>query len=377
MSKKTFNALISRGFDSQLANSIISKGLTLTKLKQSDSKALEKLGIDRLKIESILKEQRPPIPIDTVIKLLYESKRVCCICRDKDRSVVIHHIKEWHLSKDHSEDNLVVLCLEHHNDAHTKKGQSLSLTERQIIEAKKEWIKTVKCVDALTILGLSSHDGGRWDYFNHNRIFEMFLDKSLSNTDYKTTHRVQELGLINEIGTFSVKDSEKTQFYNFGDGHILYYYMKELFNDVLKTIPLIDITDKFNKEDIRALLTPGKFIAFQGGFYFKDLSSSNEGKNQRRLCYYKKDGVKLEFEFDAYEATSNSAWGTHLQGKKVVTPICFVKSVVEEKGEIIIGLSCLAIGSYFLEHQYRQNDDNLQLIKAKFSSYFDEDVDDL
>lgn len=376
MSKRTFNALISRGFDTHLANSIVNKGLTLNKLKQKSSDDLKSLGIDKSKVDAILKEQRPPIPTNIVIKILYESKRICCICREKSKSVIIHHLKEWHLSKDHNEDNLVVLCLEHHNDAHTKKGVSLNLTEKQLIYSKKKWNKAVKSIDAMTILGLSSHVYGRWDYFNHNRIFEMFLDKNLSNIDYKTTFTVRQLKLINELGTFSIVDDDKSQFYNFGDGYTLYYYMKELFDDVMKTIPLIDITDKFNREDIGALVKPGKFIAFQGGFYFKNVSASNTGKNQRRLCYYKKSKIKLEFEFDAYETTSNSALGSHLRGKKVVTPICFVKSVLEDKGEITIGLSCLAIGSYFLEHQHGKSDDNLQIIAAKFSSYFEEDIED-
>ena len=184
------------------------------------------------------------------------------------------------------------------------------------------------------------------------------------------------MNLINDLGTFSIIDEDKTQFYSFGDGFMLYYYMKELFDDVLKTIPLIDITDKYNREDIKALVRPGKFICFQGGFYFKDISTNSHGKNQRHLCYYQKDKIKLEFEFDAYETTSNSAWGSHLRGKKVITPICFVKSVLENNGEIIISLSCLAIGSYFQEHQYRKDNDDLQFVSVKFNSDFEEDFEE-
>ena len=377
MSKKTFKALISRGFDSQLAQSIIDKGVTLNKLKQYHSEELLELGIDKTKVESILSEQRPPIPSETVIKLLYESKRTCCICRDSSRSIIIHHIKEWHKSKDHSEENLVVLCLEHHNDAHTKRGLSLNLTEKEIRESKMKWINTVKNKDALTILGLGSQEfGGRWDYFNHNRIFEMYLNKKLNNFGYRTTYTVQQKNLINDLGTFSIEDEDKTQYYSFGDGFMLYYYMKELFDDVLKTIPLIDITDKYNRENIRALIRPGKYISFQGGFYFKDVSNKSSGKNQRHLCYYQKDKIRMEFEFDAYETTSNSAWGSHLRGKKVITPICFVKSILENNGELIISLSCLAIGSYFLEHQYRKDNDDLLFVSHKFNSYFEEEFDE-
>ncbi|KQT25932.1 hypothetical protein ASG22_04335 [Chryseobacterium sp. Leaf405] len=62
----------------------------------------------------------------------------------------------------------------------------------------------------------------------------------------------------------------------------------------------------------------------------------------------------IEFEFDAYEATPNSAWGSHLMGKKVITTICFVKSITYNNKNILINVSCLAIGSYFEDNNFRK-----------------------
>ena len=266
MSKNTFKAFIARGIDSHLANSLVEKKITLTKLKQKNLVELTHLGINEKVANNILKEQRPPIPSDILTKLLYEAKWTCCICRDNNRSIILHHINEWHKSRNHSEENLVVLCLEHHNDAHTKKGLSISLSKEQIIDAKKRWTNQVSKNDALTILGLSNNNYGRWDYFNHNRVFELFLDKRLSNRGYRATNTVSQLGLINELGTFAIKDKRQSQIYDFDNGYLLYYYMKELFNDVLKTIPLIDITNKLNRNDIKALIKPGVLSLFKVGF---------------------------------------------------------------------------------------------------------------
>lgn len=355
MNNRTKNAFLSRGIDSNLANELINKKFNLSKLKLKTEDELINLGLSENIAKNILKEQRPPIPENTVIKLLYESKRTCCVCRDNKKSIIIHHINEWHLSKDHSEENLVVLCLEHHNEAHTKKGLSLNLSEKQILKFKERWIKEVQNVDANAILGLTENDYARWDYFNHNRVFELFLNKNLKNDSFKTTYTVKTLGLINNLGTFPIKENiNKPHCYNFSDGYMLAYYMKELFDSVLKTLPVIDLTDKFNLNDIKALVNVGSYISFQGGFYFKVLSKNIYGKNQRRLCYYKKNNIRLEFEFDAYETTSSSAWGDHLRGKIVVTPICFVKSVLEKKNELVISTSCLAIGSLFDNSEYRK-----------------------
>ncbi|WP_159295924.1 HNH endonuclease signature motif containing protein [Tenacibaculum maritimum] len=196
------NAFIARGIDSQLANSLVQQKLTLSKLKLKKTSELIDLGIDSKIADIISKEQRPPIPEETVIKLLYQSKWTCCICRDVSKGVIIHHIKEWNISKDHSEENLVVLCPNHHDLAHTKKDLTLNLTESKLKEIKKEWLKEVSLQDTNTIRGLTiaEHTSG-WDYFNHNRIFEIFLKKGISNRNFKTTLTGQRKGWINELGT--------------------------------------------------------------------------------------------------------------------------------------------------------------------------------
>lgn len=355
MSKKSITALVSRGIDYNLSKKLVSENQTLTNLKHYDKERLIELGISDLIADSILKENRPPIPSTTVTKLLYESKRTCCICRDSSRSIIIHHIKEWSKSKDHSEDNLVVLCLIHHDEAHSKKELSLNLSEKQIKASKKKWIEFSKKQDALTILGLVNDNHSRWDYFNHNRIFELFLNKGLSNKNFKTTNTVKNLNLINDLGTFEITENkDKPHCYNNGNGMMLSYYMKELFESVLKKLPVIDLTDKFNREDIKSLIKIGNIISFQGAFYFKSKTKNIYGKNQIRQCYHKSNKIRLEFNFDAYETTSVSAWGDHLRGRIVVTPICYVKSILEEDGILKIRVSCLAIGSLLDEHQYRK-----------------------
>lgn len=351
---KTFNALISRGIDSKLAKSLADKKLTLTKLKVMTIAELTDLGFTNDAANIILSEPRPPIPADTVIKLLYESKWTCCVCRDKSRGVIIHHIDEWNETKDHSGENLIVLCSEHHDLAHTKKDLTLNLSKTRLKEIKQRWLEEVKLTDTKTIIGLASVNQSRWDFFNHNRIFEIYLKQGISNKKFKTTFTVQTLGFINELGTYSLADNNKSQLYNFGDGYMLYFYMQELFNEVLKTLPLIDLTDKFFKSVINSLIKPGVAVAIQAAFYFKDQTKLTGGRGQRRLCYYHRDKVRIEFEFDAYESTSNSAWAVHLRGHKVALVIGFVTSVIEENDELTIIVSCLAMGCHLGEHEYRK-----------------------
>ena len=352
---KTYNALLARGIDSILAKKISDDNITMSELKMKTLDELKSLNFSEDEANLILSESRPPIPTETVIKLLYESKWTCCVCRDKSKGIIIHHIEEWNESKNHAEDNLVVLCSEHHDLAHTKKDLTLNLTKPRLKAIKEKWLEDVKLIDTKTILGLAIGGNSRWDYFNHNRIFEIYLDKGISNKNFKTTYTVKTLNLINDLGTFSIEDSDKTQLYSFGDGYMLYYYMKELFDEVLQNIPLIDLTDKFSRVEIKSLIRPGVVIALQAAFYFRDLVKLRRGKGQARLCYYQKSHIKIQFEFDAYESTSNSAWGTHLAGHKVITVVGYVTSIVNEDKNLVITISCLALGCFLEEHDYRKN----------------------
>lgn len=356
--KSSYNALIARGFDSNLAKYIVNQGYTLGRLQTLDSKLLKKIGINESLIEILQKENRPPIPDDTLIKLLFESKCRCCICRDDSRGIVIHHIKEWNESHSHEENNLVVLCPLHHDEAHTKRNLTITLTPEKILALKKEWTEIVKIDDRKAILEITSRSESRWDYFNHNRIFELYLKNKISNRNYRSTSNVKALGLINSLGTFPVvNDPNRIQLYHFDNGYLQYYYMAELFSDLLINLPFIDITDKFTKKELKSLISPGIYIAIQAGFYFKNKSKINKGLGQERFVYYKKRGIQIEFTIDPYECTSVSSYCCHLSKHRNATVIGLVKSMIEEKGNLYITISCLSIGCYMETHLYWKNRD--------------------
>ena len=79
----------------------------------------------------------------------------------------MHHIEPWATSRSHAEENLVVLCLEHHDLAHTKKELSLGLKPAELRAAKKQWKMKAGLMDAAAVLGVAACDQGRWDYINY------------------------------------------------------------------------------------------------------------------------------------------------------------------------------------------------------------------
>jgi len=61
--------------------------------------------------------------------LLFECNRTCCVCETPGKTIQIHHIDE--ASSNNNYDNLIVLCLECHSDAHTEKAFGRNWTTRQ------------------------------------------------------------------------------------------------------------------------------------------------------------------------------------------------------------------------------------------------------
>ena len=158
------------GLDSQAAEQLLAKSFSPTSLRKASVGMLAALGLDE---EAKAKLKRPPIPPETLFRVLQKAKRICCICRTGGSPIVVHHIVEWHVSNDHSENNLVVVCPTHHTLAHTKSTMSQNLTPAMVRRHKAAWEEEVRIAAAHAVVGLSKVSGANWDYINLQRIFRL------------------------------------------------------------------------------------------------------------------------------------------------------------------------------------------------------------
>ena len=81
------------------------------------------------------------IPPDTAAVVLFGSDHTCCVCRDRGRSVQIHHIDENPSNND--VQNLSVLCLLCHDDTQIKGGFGRKLDSKLVIQYRNDWIQRV------------------------------------------------------------------------------------------------------------------------------------------------------------------------------------------------------------------------------------------
>lgn len=360
MSAITANALMARGIHSSLAKTLSIK-YTLGKLKQLTRTELTELGLSDAQVTQLHSEPRPPIPVDRLLRVLHKNRRTCCICRDPNRAVIVHHISEWAVSRSHDESNLGVLCLEHHDLAHTKKLLSQSLTEAEIRESKKRWEEDVLRLDARALVRLKNeNDYARWDWINLQRLFELAMKRGIKPKKSNLFHYLQTEGFVDSSGIllpeskWNIEKMPRLWFLDFMDGFRVASYLGELVDQVLESLPIIDITAYIpSKGQLRSLLQEGEYIAAQLPFYFKAVEHRDDKKRELKKAYYKGHGVRIEYVYDAWHCMSCSARLDGMTGRKVQTVFGPVRSILDEDGDLVVSISCLASGTAFATHAAR------------------------
>ncbi len=89
-----------------------------------------------------MKKKRVAIPDDLAADVLFASDRTCCVCRSEQLKIQIHHIDED--PSNNSFDNLAVICLFCHSDAHTRGAFVRNLSRDLIHLYNTSWREIVK-----------------------------------------------------------------------------------------------------------------------------------------------------------------------------------------------------------------------------------------
>lgn len=88
------------------------------------------------------KKRRVEIPRDLAAKVLFYANRTCCICRNSDKKVQIHHIDEN--PSNNIFENLATLCFDCHDETMIKGGFARKLSPEEIILYRDNWNKIVE-----------------------------------------------------------------------------------------------------------------------------------------------------------------------------------------------------------------------------------------
>lgn len=338
-------AMMRRGLDSALANRLRKSGLTLAALKEMDDQSLANLGITVEQMDAIRRGRRSAVPYDNLVEVLWANRATCCVCRNFDRAIIIHHIQPWAESHDHGVANLAVLCLEHHAQAHRTGTLEQNLSKRQLRDFKRRWEKEVRHLDPRAILDATRVDGHHWWWFNHVRLLEMAEHLEIDLTRLPGFARVLSRGWTDDEGQLSARHSLAPYLYVGGDGIVLYQYMRAVAEAVFAHTAIFNLSDDLNPGFLSRVVRAGDLILIQGRHHFRALNRQDRGPGQACAVSRQANGVRVSFTIDKWEAVANSSWSAWLSGTQLAASVTRVAAV--ERDERLLHLRCtgLAIGS--------------------------------
>lgn len=332
---RTELAFLARGIDSDTARKLREKGFTLDKLRSASLAKLKSLRLNKSAISALRKSGRASIPMNSLVSVIFANRSLCCVCRDPNRPVIVHHITPWAKSRDHSPSNLAVICTPHHGEAHTVRGLEFTLSAQRLRKLKAEWESAVKKLDPLAIRSASQLQSDLWYYFNHTRLFELAQTAGIDFNDLDGFRQAVAMKLCDIDGRNIRPARIQNYMYEGGFGIQRYRYMKSVMHALLEHTRITNISDLLDRGTLSTLVGPGDLVFVQGAHYFKRVDSGRRIAKQthgRRSA----NRVEIKFVFDRSEATSMSAWSLWLSGRQNVGSVLLVKSLAKSKDKLQI-----------------------------------------
>lgn len=380
-SRQTIESLLRHGLDLKLAKRLSGDGYTVTALRKTSEEKLARLGLT-LEQRTSVRGGRPPVPIETLHRLLFESRNTCCLCRgEKSDSVIVHHIRPWAETHSHDECNLIVLCLSCHGEAHTRRELSRNLTPELLEHAKAQWLDRVRSSDLTRIFRPTYMTReGLWDYFNFGRLHTLFEDTQQAPSECRHYESLVEARAITHDGVVAVASRPEAR-WRIEDllhpqhAHLLQFYGDRILS-VLDVKRWLNIGAYWSAARLATLCEPGSLFVDSGAYYFrgKAPTRSDHGTGQVRRAYRQAGDVRISGVLDAFDSLSMSAYFVHLRGRRRVTVVGFIRDAIREKGKLLVEVTYLAIGSGFAG--IRRRSDSLEALIATKEAERDAIVDD-
>ena len=334
---------MARGVDSALARKLREEKWTLAKLQLQSPEKLLEMGLSDTAVPVILGKGRPPIPRDVFIKTLYDNRWLCCVCRDAERPIIVHHIRPWAESRDHSQANLAVLCAIHHGEAHSTHALELTLTSERLKATKATWEQEVARLDPVAIFKATQLMSCQWWYFNHLRVFEIAQQVGMDVTQLDGFQGAFRNGVCDEDGYLCSR--EGLLYLGQAPSLSLYRYMTSMLKTTMGFACVRNISDDLDRGTLGCLVTSGDLVFVQGSYSFSDMPADNSGadfvRGHRRV-----NSVEITFVFDRNEGTSVSARSNWLLGVQTLGCLLRVNNIQRDLGGFLhIEATVLAIRS--------------------------------
>lgn len=300
-------------------------------------------------------------------KLLYESQYACAVCQN--RGCHIHHIDGDH--SNNSEDNLIVLCIAHHDEAHTKRQLSQNLDAVALRYAKSNWVSAVREKRSKTATLSGQQDvhrddsflsvGVTWGYINHRRVAQLARPELLEKEKRKYFDYCCRANIIDRKGVLIKPNNRNAaesyignsiyDWYEFGDDSRVHRVYSDFVDQISHEYSPIHLDpESWTKTRVRALVRPGHFIFVERAFYFKTVSETPD--NQHRRCHTFKRKISIEFFVDTRDMFGTTSMTISFSGHQCCAALLQVKSLEETSdGWLILRCTPIALGVGFRRNE--------------------------
>jgi 5-methylcytosine-specific restriction endonuclease McrA len=263
------------GIAFDLAERVAGAGLTVTKaraLSQQDMVRQFSLTKDEAKV---VKEavQRQPVDKETLYTLLESSNYTCNICKGmKGTSYIVHHIRPYAKTQDNDYRNLIILCPNDHDRAHSS-GLTMGLSIEELQRAKIKWEALVEKANAVKAAQTVEVNGSAIDYMNVRRIEELCLQVFGKIPETRTTASLRANGIIDAHSNFQQKfvpeklSSGRYLFDYINSGEALHY--RDLVARIAERVKFEDLSAAVDSGKKKVAAMEGSYAFFIGGVYSK------------------------------------------------------------------------------------------------------------
>lgn len=305
---------------------------------------------------------RTAIPQKTKLKIMYDSQYACVVCQK--RGSHIHHIDQNNSNND--EKNLVFLCTDHHDEAHTKYQLSQNMSPTVLLDAKEKWLGEVLNNRELSstlsgqLASTQEHPiasiGLAWGYINHKRVGQIANPEVLTVDELDYFNYCVARGIIDKKGILikpknvdysnSYTSNTVYDWYEYGDDQRLHKVYSAFVDKISKSsCPIHLDTGKIDKDFVYGLVRPGMFLFLDKSFYFKNISETSQ--NQQRKVHNTQGDIKIEFYIDTVNMFGTTSITISFSGRKSCAALLQLKSYEEIDSKLILHCTAIALGVGF------------------------------
>lgn len=295
------------------------------------------------------KKIRKPFPKSLENILLYKSARTCCVCRNPGAPVEIHHIDQD--PSNNVEINLVVICRNCHDEAHTTHTMSKNLTKDRLLDFKKRWEQEVEKRSNQAMKIESGWGGMVWTFINH-QIIPQFMKSMNLRFDERTLALLLQCGIVDKKG-FPIlgpkpKNKKHVTIYDqieWDHSHRLHHMYIDVLEKLIESQSPIEIGAIWSKSEILDIVKPGDICFCIRGFRFKRSEVIDQVED--RYVYARASGIEIRMFANTRHMFGVSSLYVNFAGHKFTAVLMLVKNIARENGVLVINATPIAMGTGF------------------------------